>query len=282
MSGSIGGSRIKKECVIPTYLKYVNEILKNFPGYTSSHITGSYNTGLKKDHGDIDLVVYIKGDDIKRIKKEFKKYLDSLDLPVFVSGKNVGKKSQMYGSIITCGYPIVGDENNYVQIDNVIVNSGESARFQKNFLDLDAAKQCLLIGLTRIIFPYVCYKLNLDIFDKLENISENQEYEFVLSTAGLSLRKVTLNDEMKELDRKEVWRTDDWNYVEWLLSDFDINKTYDELLFDVDKFTKKDQRSRNRIIGIMKSMINIGPGEIGTEKSNYKQNSIKLIENILK
>lgn len=282
MSGSIGGSRIKREQLIPTYLKYVDEVLKKFPGYILSNITGSYNTGVKKDHGDIDLVVYIKGDDVKNIKKEFKKYLDSLDLPIFISGKNMGKKSQMYGSIVTCGYPIVGEENNYVQIDNIIVNSDESMRFQKNFLDLDAAKQCLLIGLIRIIFPYVCYRIDMSILNKLGNLSENQEYEFVLSTAGLSLRKVTLSDEMKELDREEVWRTNDWSYVEWLLNDFDINKTYEELLFDIDKFTKNNKRSRNRMIGIMKSMINIGPGEAGTDKADYKYNSIKLIENILK
>lgn len=282
MSGSIGGSRIKREQVMSTYLKYVDEVLKKFPGYISSNITGSYNAGVKKDHGDIDLVVYIKGDDVKNIKKEFKNYLDSLDLPIFISGKNTGKKSQMYGSIVTCGFPIVEDENHYVQIDNVIVNSGESMRFQKNFLDLDAAKQCLLIGLTRIIFPYVCYRIDMPILNKLGNLSENQEYEFVLSTAGLSLRKVTLNDEMKELDREEIWRTDDWSCVEWLLNDFDINKTYTELLFDIDKFTKNNKRSRNRMIGIMKSMINIGPGEVGADKADYKYNSIKLIENILK
>lgn len=114
MSGSIGGSRILREEVQPTLNNYINNVLKGFPGFVSAQITGSYNAGTKKDHGDIDLAVYIEGDDIKKIKKDFKEYLESLDdglTPRFIFGRNEGRKAQMYGTIVTCGSPISGRED---------------------------------------------------------------------------------------------------------------------------------------------------------------------------
>lgn len=274
MSGSIGGSRIYRSEVQPTTTNYINNVLKQFPGFVSAEITGSYNAGIKKDHGDIDLVVYIKGDDIKTIKKQFKDYLNSLDLPHFKSGKNIGKKSQMYGSIVTCGYPINNRCDEYVQVDNIIVNNEADSIFQKEFLNLDAAKQGLLMGLVRVMFGY-------KNINNLPLLNKNQDYEFVLSSTGLSFRRVTLNDMMKEINREILWRTNNWEVLKELLNQFDLNKSYEELLNDIDIFTRGDNRSRRRIIGIMKSMINVGVGEIGTLKGEYKQNSIKLIENIL-
>ena len=71
-SGSIGANRILRENVKPTVEKYEKEVLKTFPGYKKCEITGSYNAGTKKDHGDIDLCVWIDSSkDIKDVKKEF-------------------------------------------------------------------------------------------------------------------------------------------------------------------------------------------------------------------
>lgn len=283
MSGSIGGSRILREEVQPTLNNYINNVLKGFPGFVSAQITGSYNAGTKKDHGDIDLAVYIEGDDIKKIKKDFKEYLESLDdglTPRFIFGRNEGKKAQMYGTIVTCGSPISGREDCYVQVDNIIVNSKEAQRFQKEFLDLDAAKQGLLMGLIRVILNYRNFNtiLNRIEITNLPGLGWNQEYEFVLSSAGVSLRRVTLNEEMKEVSRDELWRSCDWDVVKFITNGFDFSLPYEELLDKVAVMTMGDDRSRRRIIGIMKSMVNVGIAEQGTPKGDAKENAIKLVE----
>lgn len=287
MSGSIGGSRILREEVQPTLNNYINNVLKGFPGFVSAQITGSYNAGTKKDHGDIDLAVYIEGDDIKKIKKDFKEYLESLNdglTPRFIFGRNEGKKAQMYGTIVTCGSPISGREDCYVQIDNIIVNSKEAQRFQKEFLDLDAAKQGLLMGLIRVILNYRNFNtiLNRIEITNLPGLGWNQEYEFVLSSAGVSLRRVTLNEEMKEVSRDELWRSCDWDVVKFITNGFDFSLPYEELLDKVAVMTMGDDRSRRRIIGIMKSMVNVGIAEQGTPKGDAKENAIMLVEEKLK
>ena len=111
MSGSIGAHRINRRDVQPTLDDYITKVLKPFPGFQSCDITGSYNAGTKKDHGDIDLVVYIDAKDIKKLKKDFKSYLDSLpdDITIpFLAGKRQGDKAQLFGAIVTCGFPIHG------------------------------------------------------------------------------------------------------------------------------------------------------------------------------
>ena len=52
-----------------------------------------------------------------------------------------GKKAQLYGSIVTCQIPIVGKEDEFVQIDNIIVLTPEELNFQKSFLNLNAQLQ---------------------------------------------------------------------------------------------------------------------------------------------
>ena len=281
MSGSIGGKRIKRAEVQPTLDNYIEKVLKGFPGFVSAQITGSYNAGTRADHGDIDIAVHIKGSDIKTVKKNFKAYLDGLsdDLtPKFVFGRNEGKKAQLYGAIVTCGFPISGRPEDYVQIDNIIVTNENEQRFQREFLDLDAAKQGLVMGLIRVILHHKNADKILDHIGlvDLPKLSGSQEYEFVLSSAGLSFRRVTLGNDMREVSRDELWRSANWDLVEYILSDFDLKQSYEELLEQVAKMVKNNERSRRRIVGIMKSMIRVGPGEVGTPKGIGKENAIKL------
>lgn len=281
MSGSIGGKRIKRAEVQPTLDNYIEKVLKGFPGFVSAQITGSYNAGTRADHGDIDIAVHIKGNDVKTVKKNFKSYLDSLsdDLtPKFVFGRNKGKKAQLYGAIVTCGFPINGRPEDYVQIDNIIVTNENEQRFQREFLDLDAAKQGLVMGLIRVILHHKDPNKILEHIGLMDlpKLSSNQEYEFVLSSAGLSFRRVTLSNDMREVSRDEIWRSANWDIVEYILSDFDLKQPYEELLEQVAKMVKNNERSRRRIVGIMKSMIKVGPGEVGTPKGIGKENAIKL------
>lgn len=287
MSGSIGGKRIKRAEVQPTLDNYINKVLKGFPGFVSAQITGSYNAGTKADHGDIDIAVHIKGTDVKTVKKEFKNYLDGLDdetTPRFVFGKNEGKKSQLYGAIVTCGFPINGRPEDYVQIDNIIVTNENEQRFQKEFLDLDAAKQGLIMGLMRVILHHKDPDKILEYIGMtdLPKLPSNQEYEFVLSSAGLSFRRVTLNNEMREASRDELWRSANWDIVKYILSDFNLKDSYEDLLIQVEKMVRNNDRSRQRIVGIMKSMIRVGPGEVGTPKGDGKLAAIELAEKTLK
>lgn len=284
MSGSIGGKRIRREEVQPTLDKYINDVLSKIPGFVSAQITGSYNAGTRKDHGDIDLAVHIKGTNVAQVKKAFKAHLDSMDLPKFVSGKNQGKKSQLYGAIVTCGFPIAGREEDYVQVDNIIVTNENEQRFQRKFLDLDAAKQGLVMGYIRTILHHKDPNKILEYIGlvDLPKLGSNQEYEFVLSSAGLSFRLVTLNADMRETNREELWRSANWDLVEYILDPLDLSKSYEELLDQVAKIVKNDNRSKRRIVGIMKSMIKVGPGEVGTPKGDGKIAAIERAETILK
>lgn len=273
MSGSIGGNRINREDVLNTVISYEETVLKKFPGYKKCVITGSYNAGIKKDHGDIDLVVYIEGEDITSIKKKFKQYLDNLsdDITIpFKSGKRVGEKSQLFGQIVTCGYNIYS-KSQYVQVDNIIVNSLEKLEFQNNFLNLSAPKQALLMGLVRVLGGK----------EFIEEYKSNKEfdYEFVLSPQGISFRELLMKD-FKELKRNVLWKSYNWSILYELLPTINIEDDYEEILNNVSEYL--DERSKRRIVGLIKSVINIGVGEVGTQKGRDKENAIKLAESILK
>lgn len=284
-SGSIGGNRILRADVKPTVEKYEKEVLQKFPGYKKCEITGSYNAGTKKDHGDIDLCIWIDSkEDIKNIKKEFKKHVEDLPdelTPKFRSGRNQGKKAQLYGSIVTCQIPIVGKEDEFVQIDNIIVLTQEELNFQKSFLNLNAQLQTFDTAIVRVAPDDKKEKAfkHYGIAD-LPRLDANQEFEFVLSSAGLSLRKVTLTDERKQKAKEEIWRSVNWEDVIWLLDtilDFKSDgKEYEEMLDRAAEVFNNDERARKRMCGVMKSMINIGHGEVGTPKGEAKEKGIKL------
>ena len=281
MSGSIGGHRINRGDVQPTLDDYIEKVLKPFPGFQDCAITGSYNAGTKKDHGDIDLVVYIDAKDVKKLKKDFKAYLekqpDDITVP-FSMGKRKGDKAQLFGAIVTCGFPIHGTSDP-VQIDNILVTTRNDATFQRSFLNLNAQKQALFQGLVRVLLLHENPTQIFRHFDltELPDPTAGQEYEFVLSTSGLSLRLVNLSSDFKEISRTEMWRSNNWDDVKWLLKDYDMDGEYEDII-DIVANRIKDERSRRRIVGIMKSMIRVGPGEVGTPKGEAKEAGIRLAQ----
>lgn len=287
MSGSIGADRIQRSAVQSTVDFFEKKVLSKFPGYKSSKITGSYNTGIKKDHGDVDLAVFVEGEEAKKVRKELKAFFESQpdDITVpFRTGTNKGKKAQMYGNIVTCQVPIQGFEGMTVQVDCVVVLSEKEQQYQKSFLDLPASKQVLLTGIVRVILQEenpekVFARMGIK---KLPELDKNQEFEFVLSSAGLSLRKITYGDDYKEVKskREEVWRSHDWDDVQKLLQGYDLEQDYDALLHDISQ-KLQDPRSKRRVLGIMKSMVNVGPGEKGTPKGDEKERSIQVAQNKL-
>jgi len=284
MSGSAGGNRITRTAVENTVQDYIQKVLSKFPGFKNAKATGSYNTGTKQDFGDIDLIVQIEGTDKKLIKQGLTKYFASLPdstIVPFKSDKYKGKKSLSSGELVTVLYPIAGIADQYVQIDNIISISEEESTFKNTFLDYSAEVQGLLLGLAKVI----CLEEDpQEIFKRLgiKNVPPlelNQEYEFNLSGAGLTLRVVTL-DNFKEVDRTEVWKSSNWNTVKRLFDNYNIDSDFKTLLKDLSS-KLKNERSKNRIKGIFKSMVSIKSGEVGTPKGDNKQIALDAVDSVL-
>jgi len=284
MSGSAGGNRIPRAAVEKTVQEYIQKVLSKFPSFRGAKISGSYNTGTKSDFGDIDLIVNLESDDKKGVKVDLAKFLSSLSDDVIVpfkSEKYKGKKYLNTGEIVTILYPIEDQPGEYVQIDNIVSVSDDEAEFKKEFLDYPAEIQGLLLGLAKVICLEEDPKA---IFARMsiKNIPEleaNQEYEFNLSSAGLTLRIVTL-DNFKETDRTEVWKTSNWSNIKRLFTNYKIDGSFEDLLNDISSKVK-NPRSKNRIKGIFNSMVSIKSGEVGTPKGDNKQKSLDKVNNTL-
>ena len=284
-SGSAGGGRINRSFVEKTKDEYIKKVLSKFPGFKAARISGSYNTSSKEDFGDIDLIVMIEGDDKKKIKQELAAFLSSLPDDVIVpfkSEKYKGKKTLSSGELVTILYPIAGATDEYIQIDNIIAISEEESNFKQAFLDYPAEIQGLLLGLSKAILleedPQEIFK-RLGI-NNVPELGPDEEYEFNLSSVALTLRIVKLSSEFKELERKEVWKTTQWNTIKQLFSNFNIDGTFEDLLYDIVRKVK-NPRSRNRIKGIFKSMISIKSGEVGTPKGINKQRALDKVADVL-
>ena len=284
-SGSAGGGRISRSFVEKTKEDYIKKVLSKFPGFKDGRVSGSYNTSSKEDFGDIDLVVTIEGDDKKKIKQDLAAFLSSLPDDVIVpfkSEKYKGKKALNTGEIVTILYPILGLPNEYIQIDNIIAISEEESNFKKAFLDYPAEIQGLLLGLAKVILleesPEAVFK-KLGI-KNVPALGPDEEYEFNLSSVALTLRIVKLSPDFKEIERKEVWKTTQWNTIKELFSNYNIDGSFEDLLYDIVRKVK-NTRSKNRIKGIFKSMISIKSGEVGTPKATNKQRSLDKVADVL-
>jgi predicted nucleotidyltransferase len=284
MSGSAGGNRISRAAVENTVKDYIEKVLSKFPGFKSAKITGSYNAGTKQDFGDVDLIVQLDGEDKKLLKQDLAKFFatqpDSVIVP-FKSDKYKGKKSLSSGELVTILYPIVGMPNEFVQIDNIISVSEEESTFKNSFLDYSAEVQGLLLGLAKVI----CLEEDpKEIFARLSiknvpALEPNQEYEFNLSGAALTLRVVTL-DNFKETERTDVWKSSNWNDVRKLFTNYNIDADFKTLLKDLST-NLKNPRSKNRVKGIFKSMVSIKSGEVGTPKGDNKQLALNSVDSLL-
>lgn len=284
MSGVAGGNRIQKADVQRTFDKYIKQILEKVPGFKKASLSGSVKVGTKPDYGDLDLVTWFEGDDKKEVKKRLISVVtsqpDSIIVP-FKSEKYTGRKYYNSGEIITVLYPIVGKQDQYIQVDNIIALSEEEHGFKNNFLDLPAEKQGLILGLAKVITleenPQSIFK-RLSISD-VPPLGDSEEYEFNLSSGKLSLRKVKL-DNFKEVGRQEIWSTTNWGLIKQLFQNYKIDGTFEDLLNDL-KSNLKNPRSKRRIKGIFNSMVSIKSGEVGTPKGAGKQKALDAVNTLL-
>lgn len=280
MSGVTGGNRIKKSDVKRTFEKYQKDFLSKIPGFQSAQLTGSVKSGVKRDYGDLDLIVYFDGNDKREVKQRIittaKSFPDDVIVP-FKSEKYAGRKYYNAGELISVMYPIQGNDG-HIQIDNIVSLSPEESEYKENFLNIPADKQGLLVGLVKVI---LLEEKTKEVFKRLgicniPQLQENQEYEFNLSSTNLSLRIADVVNN-KTVGYKTVWSTNRWNNVKKLFKNYDIDSSFEKLLRSMSgKF--KNPRSKRRIPGLFKSMITIKSGEIGTEKARMKQNARGLVD----
>ena len=286
-SGVAGGSRISKENVQQTIADYMAHVIKPKFGDIPYKIAGSYNLGTKSDHGDIDLILNFGSPDREKIKAELSKYLASLPDNVivpFTSAKYRGKKLHKSGELVSVLYPIVGQEGQNVQIDNILATSAEEHTFKFEFLKLPAENQGLILGLvkTALLDNAKLLQSVVKIHGPLE---QNQEYEYNLSSEGVTLRLITYDPvqlqqgNYKEMSRKTVKKSTDWGEIEKILPQYDLNVDFDDLLKQIK--TKASDRAKRRIIGVFKSMISVKSGEAGTPKGDNKEIARKKVDYLL-
>ena len=279
-SGVAGGNRIKKENVQETFANYIEKVLTKVPGFKHATLSGSIKTGSKADFGDLDLIVSFEGDDKKEVKQRIVDAIMALPSDVIVpfkSDKYAGKRYYNSGEMISVLFPISGEADQFIQVDNIIALSEEEHNFKNSFLDLPAEKQGLMIGLTKVALleeepSEVFARLGISNLPELE---EDEEFEFNLSSVKLTLRKVKLRD-FKEVSREDIWSSADWSKVEYLLQNFNLQGTFEELLEEIS--TKlKNPRSKNRVSGVFRSMVSVKSGEVGTPKGAGKEAALQKV-----
>lgn len=291
MSGSTGAERVRSREDFKIFLKSYERLLKKFPGFVSIAPSGSYNSDLSKNtFGDIDLITLIdgRGKDKKAVKKELAAFLAKLpdDVAVpFSSPRYNGKKFLNTGEIVTIRYqdPQLGYS---VQVDNIIALDKTEARFKEKFLNFPAEKQGLILGLIKVAtietpLPKLLRTIGVDS-SIADGLREDQEYEMNLSSIELQLRKVTYEGigSFKQKSREIVWTSRDFSIIEKVLSKYDLDASFEDLLAQT-KRNLKNQRSKNRIKGIFSSMISVKSGEVGTPKGNNKLAAIDKINKLM-
>jgi hypothetical protein len=300
MSGCTGNDRIaSREDFKEIHKTYVTSLLRGFPGFVDVAPTGSYNSDITKTtFGDMDLVVHIdytcsdiltalvekelktktySTTLVKRvIKKALANYLTQYSLiKPFVSEKHKGKRYYNAGELITVSFQ---DTKPACQIDNMIAITEDEFNFKKNFLNLSAEKQGLMLGLVKTIFIENSQSSIESIIDiPLPILESGEELEFTLSSRCLSLRKVSY-DGTKLLGRSDLHEFMDFDIIIRLLKDFDFNKEFEDIVNNID-FTY--ERSVLRVIGIFDSMITIKSGEVGTPKGARKTFCSEYLKEIL-
>lgn len=278
MSGAAGGSRISKENLKATIRDYRENVLKPLDLDKSYSITGVRSRPEKDIYGDIDIVVSFPGGDKKELKQDLAKFISQIDkIPSLPHKKN--NKYFIHGNIVSILYPIIGKEEEYVQIDNIVTTSKEEGKFVYNMLDLPAQEQTLAIGLAKTIFTELDEKQIEKLFKELnvptnERPGEGEEYDFNLNPSELTLRIVPIGGK----DGREIWKSNKFEDVKKLTSALgvDIEKDkFDTIVSKVKKF--QNRRSIDRLKGMFAKNIRVGDAEKGIEKGIKKQQAMDTV-----
>ena len=282
MSGAAGGVTINKEDLKATIRDYRETVLKPLNLDKSYNITGIRRRPEKNVFGDIDIVISFPGGDKKDLKQEFARHLEQIDkIPTIPHKKNL--KYFIHGSIVTTLFPIVGKENQYVQIDNIVASSKDEGKFTYSMLDLPAQEQGLALGLAKTVFTELndnqinqLFK-DLNIPQDIETPGEGEEYDFNLNTSELSLRIVPIGQN----GGREIWKSTNFNDIKTLLKSLgiDIEKDkFEDMIQIIKQF--KNRRSIDRLKGMFTRNIRVGDAEVGRDKGIAKQKSIDTVSSL--
>ena len=279
MSGAAGGVTINKEDLKATIRDYRENVLKPLNLDKSYNITGIRRRPEKMVFGDIDIVLSFPQGEKKQLKKDFANHLAQVEkIPTMPHKKNL--KYFIHGSIVTTLYPIVGKEDQYVQIDNIIAASEDEGKFTYSMLDLPAQEQGLALGLAKAVFtelnPTQVNQLfkDLNIPQPIETPTEGEEYDFNLNTSELSLRIVPIGKN----GGREIWKSSKFSDIQTLLNSLgvDIEKDkFDTIIQTVKGF--KNRRSIDRLKGMFARNIRVGSAEVGRDKGMAKQQSLDKV-----
>lgn len=283
MSGVTGAERVRSRADFAQFVEEYREVISNFLGFVDMTTSGSYNSDLTKTtFGDIDLIIHFDTWTDKALLKRmlvqyFEKFAEDVIVP-FTSARYAGKRTSNTGELVsvrfhskTLGYS--------VQIDNIVAMSAEEMEFKRQFLDMPAEKQGLVLGLVKVAAientpaSFLAVGLTTIPIKPLPNT----EYEFSLSSSKLELRLVHYKPGTTEQLQHDIqWTSQDWNDVKKLLWQYDLDKSFDELLLDV-KNTIVNPRSAKRIMGLFKSMVTVKSGEVGTPKAANKEKALSKV-----
>lgn len=283
MSGVAGADRVKSRQDFAQFLTSYKDLISQFPGFVSINPSGSYNSNPNKmDFGDIDLIVHIKSNkDKATVKKELQAFFHAQPetrIVPFSSEKHAGKRSYNAGELVSIRYH--DDQLGYsAQIDNIVALDQYEMSFKQHFLDMPAEKQGLVLGLVKVATietaPAILFK-KLGINAPTE-LGTDQEYEFNLSSVKLELRKVVYEPgTFKQLEREIIWSSQNWEDLQKLLYQYDLDASFEELL-NKTKQVIKNPRSSQRIQGVFASMITVKSGEVGTAKGAGKEAALDKI-----
>lgn len=274
MSGVAGGQRIQLADVDCLVKSFKDNVLSGFKQVKETVLSGSIVAKKDPSYGDLDLIVHFDATDKAAVKQDIIASIkDNRYIVPFLSEKHSGKPYYNSGEMIsvlfldtTVGYP--------VQVDIIIALSKDELSFKKNFLDMEAAKQGLLLGLSKVVLHLDGQDIYSKIGFKPNEILDNQKYEFALSSSRLTLYLVTEEDNLRT--REVAWSSISWTDVKSLFIGFDTSLGFDDLLKQI--HTKVDDALlRSRIAGIFKSMVSIKSGEIGKPKADNKQRAIDKV-----
>ena len=292
MSGVTGNQKIQSRDDFIKILKKATELIKGFPGFVSVSPTGSYNSDPKKTtFGDIDLITHIDGslygNDKTSLKKKLAEYMNSQLKTVvvpFMSDRYKGKRYYNSGEIITISLKVQDRNIAAAQVDYMIAMDPSEAKFKQDFLDMPAAKQGLVLGLVKTALieqkPDDVFK-KMKIRETAKNLTDVQEFEYNLSSKEIQLRKVTYDrpGSYKQVKREIVWTSRNWNILQLILINFDLQLPFEGLLKQA-KLKLKNPRSSKRMAGVFKSMISIKSGEVGKQKGVDKQKALDKVRKI--
>lgn len=285
MSGVTGAERVRSRSDFAQFVEEYREVISNFPGFVDMTTSGSYNSDLaKQDFGDIDLIIHFDTWTDKPLLKRmlvqyFEKFSEEVIVP-FTSPKYSGKRTNNTGELVSVRYhsKTLGYS---VQIDNIVALSTEEMEFKRQFLDMPAEKQGLILGLVKVAV-LERGMINIALFclplsDLPVSTPRNSEYEFSLSSSKLELRLVHYKPGTTEQVQHDIyWQSQNWNDVKKLLWQYDLDKSFAELLLDV-KNTIENPRSAKRIMGLFKSMVSVKSGEVGTPKGEIKEKALTQV-----